>query len=58
MELLVHGAEVLAVDVGVDLGGGEVGVAEHLLDRAEVGAALEQVGGEAVAERVRRDPLA
>ena len=28
---------------------------EQLLDRAQVGAAFEQVGGEAVAERVGRD---
>ena len=39
--------------VGVELGRGEVGVAEHLLDGAEVGAALEQMGGERVAEQVR-----
>ena len=39
--------------VRVQLGRGEVGVAEHLLDAAEVGAALEQVGGEGVPEQVR-----
>jgi hypothetical protein len=48
----VHGAQVVAGDVGVDLRGGDVGVAEHGLDGAEVGAVLEQVGGEAVAELV------
>ena len=58
MKLLVDRSEVFAVHVGVDLGGGEVGVAEHLLHRAQVGAALEQVGREAVAQRVGRDPLA
>ena len=49
VELLVHGVEAALVDVGVDLGGGDVGVAEEFLDDAEVGAAAEQVGGEAVA---------
>ena len=44
-------------DVRVDLGRREVGVAEHLLDAAEVGAALEQVGRERVAEQVRVDAL-
>src|SRR5919197_4248819 len=43
--------------VGVELGGGEVGVAEHLLDTAEVGAALEEVRRERVPEQVGMDPL-
>jgi hypothetical protein len=38
--------------VGVELGGGEVGVAQHLLQRAQVAAPAEQVGGERVAQRV------
>ena len=37
----------------VELGGGDVGVAEHLLQRAQVAAAREQVRGERVAQRVR-----
>ena len=36
-------------DVGVDLGGAQVGVAEEFLDAAEVGSVVEEVGGEAVA---------
>ena len=48
----------LGREVGVDLGRRDVGVAEHLLDRAQVAAAGEQVGGEAVAERVRAHPVA
>ena len=47
--------EVGVGDVGVDLGGGDVGVAEHGLDGADVGAVHEEVGGEAVAEGVRGD---
>src|SRR5581483_10348439 len=43
--------------VQVDLRGREVGVAEHLLDAAEVGAALEQVRREGVPQQVRVDPL-
>ena len=42
-------------DVGVDLGGGDVGVAEQGLHRAQIGAALQQVGGEGVAQDVRTD---
>ena len=41
-------AEVGVGDVGVDLGGGDVGVAEHGLDATEVGAVHEKVGGERV----------
>ena len=53
----MDGAEAVLVDVGVDLGGGDVGVAEHFLDDAEVGAVVEEVGGEAVAELVGMDFL-
>src|SRR5262249_48536217 len=48
--------EALAGEVGVHLGGRDVGVAEHLLDGAQVAAAGEQVGGEAVTQRVRAHP--
>lgn len=40
-------------DMGVDLGGADVGVAEERLDRAEVGAVDEEIGGEGMAEGVR-----
>ncbi len=53
----MDGAEAVLVDVGVDLGGGDIGVAEHFLDDAEVGAVVEEVGGEAVAELVGMDFL-
>ena len=39
--------EGVDVDVGVDLGGFEPGVAEHFLDVADVGAAAVHVGGAA-----------
>ncbi len=49
--------EAFLIDVGVDLGGGDVGVAEEFLDDAEVGAAFEEVGGERVPQQVRVDVL-
>ncbi len=52
MVAIVEALEPLLMDVGVDLSGRDVGVAEHHLDRAQVGAVLEQVGGEAVAQDV------
>ena len=42
-------------DVRVELGRAQVGVAQHLLHAAQVGAALEQVRGERVAEQVGVD---
>lgn len=39
--------------MGVDLGGEDALVAEHLLDGAEVGSVLDEVGGEGVAESMR-----
>src|SRR5688572_12253808 len=41
--------------VGVELRRGEVGVTEHLLNAPQVGAALEEVRGERVAQEVRVD---
>ena len=55
VEFLVDFAEVLVGDVGVDLGGADVGVAEEGLDGADVGAVVEEVGGEGVAEGVGGD---
>ena len=46
-------AELLAGQVGVHLGRGNIGVAEHLLYRPQVTATGEQVGGEGVAQGVR-----
>lgn len=43
--------------MGVDLGGADVGMAEHSLDGADVGAVHEEISGEAVAKGVRRDML-
>ena len=53
--LLDHLGEAVGGDVGVDLGGGDVGVAEQGLHDAQVGAAFEQVGGEGVTQDVRAD---
>ena len=57
MKLLVHAPEILAIDVRVDLRRRNVDVSEHLLDGAQIGAALEQVRREGVTQRVRRDGL-
>jgi hypothetical protein len=41
--------QALLQDVGVDFGGRDIGMAEELLDGAQVGAPVEQVAGEGVA---------
>ena len=46
--------QAIALYMGVDLGGRNIGVAEHQLDRAQVGAARQQVTGERVAQDVGR----
>ena len=53
VRLRVDPGQPLVGQVGVDLGGGEVLVPEELLDHSQVRAAVEEVGGERVSERVR-----
>lgn len=44
--------EARLVDMGVDLRGGDVAVAQQFLDDAQVGPAAQQVGGKAVPQHV------
>src|SRR4051812_36416326 len=46
--------EPLAVDAGIDLRGRERGVTEQFLNRAQVAAAAEQMGGKGMPQRMRR----
>jgi hypothetical protein len=55
MKLPVDRLEPVAVHVRVVLRGADAGVAEQLLDRAQVGAAGQEVRGKAVPQRVRAD---
>src|SRR5215469_16783705 len=47
--------KVIHAHMRVALGGGETGVAEHLLNGAQIRAVVEQVSRKAMAESVRRD---
>ena len=58
MRLVVHLGEMLPVEVGVDLGGADAGVAEHFLHRPQVARRLQHMGGERVAQHVRVNVLA
>ena len=57
MRLAIGAAQRGIGEVGVDLGRLEVRVAEQLLHDPQVGAALEQVRRERVAQGVRAGPL-
>ena len=43
------------VNMGVYLGGGNVGVAEHHLHCAQIGTVAEKMGGKRMADHMRRD---
>ena len=58
MVLGVQVFEPLARHMGVDGGGGDVGVAQQQLHRAQIGAVVEQVGGKGVAQGVGRQRAA
>src|SRR6187549_4298771 len=56
MVLRVQALEAFARNQRIDLRRGKAAVAEQHLQRAQVGAVVEQVRGEAVAQAVRADP--
>ena len=49
--------EVFRIQVGINLGGGDAFVAEHILYGFEVGATFHEVGGKGMAKGVRADVL-
>ena len=62
MGIAIGGSEPLAADMGVALGRGHVSVTEQLLDRSEIGTAIEEMRRERVPEGVgmsrrRRTPI-
>jgi hypothetical protein len=50
-----HVAQFFRQDVRVDLGGGDVGMAQHLLDGTQISPALQQMTGKGMAQDVRRN---
>ena len=57
MKLAMHGFQSLLIDVGVDLGRRNVGVAEHFLNDAKIGAVPQQMCREAVPQKMRVNVL-
>ena len=58
MGLSIDVQQLRRVHVGVSLRRRQLNVPEQLLDRAQVGASLQQMRGERVAQRVRADAKA
>ena len=52
MKLSMHGFKPLLVDMRIDLRGGNIGVAQHLLDDPQIGAVPEQMRRETVPEKM------
>lgn len=57
LKFIVHFLEMRVGHVGVDLGGGDIAMPQHRLDRTQIGTIHQQVGSERVAQSVRGDML-
>src|SRR3989338_1783869 len=53
MGRVVNLAEILKIEVGVYLRGGDAGVAEHFLHRAQITGRLQHMGGERMSQQMR-----
>jgi hypothetical protein len=53
VKLAMNGPKEFAIHVSVYLRRRDVSVSKHFLDCAEIGAALEKVGGERMTKRMR-----
>jgi hypothetical protein len=56
VRLIVDRRQMLEIEVRIHLRRGDAGVAEHLLDRAQVARGLQHVRGERMAQHVRMHP--
>ena len=57
MKLSMHNLEPLLVDMGINLCGRYIRVAEHLLDNSKIRSIAEQMRGEAVPQKMRINVL-
>ena len=55
VSLVVYLGKVLEIKVGIHLGGADIGVAQKLLDAAQVMTGFQQMSGEGVPEQMRVD---
>ena len=57
MEAVMNGIQPLLFQMRINLGGGNIGMPQHFLNDAEVGAVLQQMRGEGMPEDMREDML-
>jgi hypothetical protein len=57
VHLVIKAAEPGLMDVGINLGCADVGMAKHGLDGAEISPVIEEMGGEGMPEHVGADRL-
>ncbi len=55
MRLIVLFSHTRLCDMGVDFGGGEVGVSQQLLNRSQIGAVFKQMSGEGMTQNMWGD---
>ena len=55
MVLLMNLFQTLAGDMGIDLGGGNIGMAQHDLHGPEIGAMFQEMAGKGMAQGMRCD---
>jgi hypothetical protein len=55
VELLEGLAQKIAIEMRVDLGGGDAGMPKHFLYRTKIGSALYQMRGKGMPERMGRN---
>jgi hypothetical protein len=55
MKLLMQPLQPFAGDMGINLRGREIRMAQHDLDTAQIGAVFQQMGGKGMTESVRRN---
>ncbi len=48
----MNALKLFNADFGIDLGGGQIGMAKQLLDEPDIGTVFEHVGGATMAEHV------
>ena len=57
MRLVIDVLQLLFHKLGIDLRRGDIRMAEHFLDRMDIGAVFQKMCGKGMAQRMRRDVL-
>ena len=55
MKFVMHRYQIFFIDLSINLGGGDAGMSQKLLNRSQIGAPFDHMGGKTVAESMRAD---